>query len=103
MVSYMLKGNLQLFGEIQVTRYKDTRYEITLWQQPFYILYLVSCISVSCIYSTTPNLKFHFPRNHERKKASYIVKPSDDPSTLPKSRLPFCTIQQISKNLTPTS
>ena len=31
---------LQFFGEIQVTRYKDTRYEINLWQQPFYILYL---------------------------------------------------------------
>ena len=50
MVSYMVKGNLQLFGEIQVTRYKDTRYEITLRQQPFYILYLVSAeLCSACI------------------------------------------------------
>ena len=47
MVSYMLKDNLRFFGEIQVTRYKDTRYEITLRQQPFYILYLVSPYLVS--------------------------------------------------------
>ena len=47
MVSYMLKDNLRFFGEIQVIRYKDTRYEITLRQQPFYILYLVSPYLVS--------------------------------------------------------
>ena len=41
------KVKLQFFGEIQVTRYKDTRYEITLRQQPFYILYLVSLYLVS--------------------------------------------------------
>ena len=43
---------LRFVGEIQVTRYKDTRYEITLRQQPFYILYLVSAElarRVSCI------------------------------------------------------
>ena len=61
------KIKLQFFGEIQVTRYKDTRYAKTVTAAR--VLYLVSCISVSCISSTNPNLN-SFPQKRGRSLAS---------------------------------